>query len=194
MPQENPAPGDITLLLRAWQQGDQAALDSLLPEVYPRLHTIAEAFMRRERPNSTLQATGLVNELYLALLRKQRIDFSQRSDFFAFAAWIMRMILREHARGRQAGKRGGDAIHVPLSEDLNFVDAHSPEQMIDVDRALEELKAIEPRGAQLLELKSFLGCSTTEAGELLGISRATADRALRFSRAWLYERLTRTPQ
>lgn len=190
MPHKSSEAGDITLLLRAWQKGEQDALDSLLPQVYPKLHSIAQAFMRRERHADTLQATGLVNELYLALLRKKQIEFNQRSEFFAFAAWVMRMILREHARTRNAIKRGGETTRVPLSEDLNFVDVQSSEQMIDIDRALEELRTIEPRGAQLLELKSFLGCSTTEASELVGVSRATADRALRFSRAWLYDRLT----
>lgn len=150
--------------------------------------------MRRERHADTLQATGLVNELYLSLVKKRQIEFRQRSEFFAFAAWVMRMILREYARSRGSAKRGGGGVRVPLSDDLNFVDVESSDQMIDICRALDELRTIEPKGVSLMEMKTFLGCSTTEAGELAGVSRATADRLLRFCRAWLFDRLTRTDE
>jgi RNA polymerase sigma factor (TIGR02999 family) len=180
--------GEITVLLRAWKRGEKGALEALLPAVYPRLHSIAASYMRRERHSETLQATGLVNELYLTLARQRKIGFDERGHFFSFAAWAMRLILRDYARDRNALKRGADGVRVPLSDDLQWIDAGGPD-MIDLERALDELRAVDARSCQVLELKAFLGCSTEEAAELTGVSKATADRDLRFGKAWLYQKL-----
>jgi RNA polymerase sigma factor (TIGR02999 family) len=185
-----PNSNDITLRLQAWRNGEQGALDSLIPAVYPELHRMALSFLRREsRGAETLQATGLVNELYLSLVNRRQINFEDRTQFFALSAHLMRVILVDVARERRAQKRGGpDAMRVPLSEDLHWVDATS-EEMVDLDRALAELTRLEPRKTELLLLKVFLGCSTQEAADLSGVSRATAGRDLRFVKAWLYQRL-----
>ena len=182
---------DITVLLEAWREGDPTAIEKLMPAVYPKLRYIADSFLRRERPGRTLQATELVNELYFVIARKQKVNFDHGANFFGLAAHLMRLILRDRARARKAQKRGNDPARVPLSEDLAWIDA-SGTDMLDLDRALEELTVIEPRKVKLLEITTFLGCSVTEAAELAGVSKATADRDLRFAKAWLYDRLRGT--
>jgi RNA polymerase sigma factor (TIGR02999 family) len=185
---ESQQTGDITLLLRAWSAGESTALEQLLPIAYPDLRRLAGAFVRRESSARTLQATGLVHELYMSLTRQRKADFKDRQHFFAVAAALMRRILRECARRRGAQRRGADGVRVPLSDDLPWIDAASDE-MLDLDRALDALEQLHDRKARLIELTAFLGCSTQEAATLLGISKATADRDLRFARAWLYDRL-----
>jgi RNA polymerase sigma factor (TIGR02999 family) len=185
---EGPQSGDITLLLRAWGAGERDALEHLLPLVYPQLRRLARAFLRRESSAHTLQATGLVHELYMTLVRQRKADFKDRQHFFAVAAGVMRRILRDYARGRHAQRRGSAEDRVPLSDDLSWVDAAS-DDMIDLDRVLDELGQLHARKVQLIELTVFLGCSTQEAADLVGISKATADRDLRFARVWLRDRL-----
>lgn len=180
--------GDITTLLGAWRSGDRAGLDELLARTYPRLHHVADAFLHNERKGNTLQATELVNELYIVLRRQRNITFASRTEFYSFAAYLIRLILRTRARDRKAQKRGSGHTRVELSEDLSWIDAGGPE-MLDLDRALDELAILHERKARLVELTAFLGFSTSDAAELLGISKATADRDLRFTRAWLYDRL-----
>lgn len=187
MGEEEPS-GDITLLLQAWRDGEPEALGQLMPLVYPRLRGIADSFLRREPRDGTLQATGLVHELYLVLTRQRRIAASERVHLFSLAAQLMRRILIDRARERAARKRGGEQTRVPLAEDLQWVDAAS-EEIIDLDRALEDLGRLDSRKLQLIEFRVFLGCSTEESAELAGISKATADRDLRFTRAWLFDRL-----
>ena len=179
---------DITQLLHSWKGDDGKSLDDLLSISYSKLHSIATSFLRRERPGHTLQATGLVHELYLVLLTRKSIDLESRDHFYSFAAYMMRLILRDWARNRLAQKRGGDAVRVPLSDDLHWVNADS-EELLDLDRALTELDGLDHRKAELIQLKTFLGFSTEEAAASMGISKATADRDLRFAKAWLYERL-----
>ena len=179
---------DITQLLHSWKGDDGKSLDDLLSISYSKLHSIATSFLRRERPGHTLQATGLVHELYLVLLTRKSIDLESRDHFYSFAAYMMRLILRDWARNRLAQKRGGDAVRVPLSDDLHWVNADS-EELLDLDRALTELDGLDHRKAELIQLKTFLGFSTEEAAASMGISKATADRDLRLAKAWLYERL-----
>jgi RNA polymerase sigma factor (TIGR02999 family) len=181
-------PGDITALLAAWRDGRPGALDDVIVVTYPKLRKLAESFLRRESPGHTIQATGLVHEIYLLLLRQRKVAFEDRGHFYATAAGLMRAILRDWARDKGAQKRGGDAVRVPLSEDLSWVDADSTE-FLDLDVALAELERLDERKARLIELKTFLGCSTEEAAEQLAISKATADRDLRLAKAWLYQRL-----
>ena len=149
---------------------------------------MARSFLRRERSEHTLQATGLVNELYLLLLKGTADPFRDRSHFFSFAARAMRRILVDHARARGSEKRGTAAAHVELSPEIAWIDPSGPE-MLDVDRLLDELETLSARKAQAVELRIFLGCTAEEAAEVLGISKPTLDRDLRFSLAWLAERL-----
>ena len=179
---------EITQLLGRWKEGQPGAFDELIAAAYPRLRRLADSFVRRELPGQTIQATGLVHETYLVLLRQRKIDLKDRSHFYGLAAALMRMILRDHARDRSASKRGGNLARIPLSDDLHWVDAAS-DDLLDLDRALTELEQLDARKTRLMELKTYLGCSTEEAAEQLGISKATADRDLRLAKAWLYHRL-----
>lgn len=178
----------ITLLLRKWGDGDPGALEELMPLLYPRLRQVAAAYMGRERRNNVLQPTALVHELYFKLVQQKKVDWEDRRHFYIFAARAMRMILIDHARGQNAQSRGSGADSVPLTEALVWVEIGSPE-LIDLDRALEDLAGLDPRKVRLVEIRYFLGCSAEETAELLGISKATVDRELRFIKAWLFERL-----
>jgi len=184
-----PESQNLTALLQRWTGGDTAALDELVTDVYPDLHGMASRFLRSERPG-TLQATALVHDLYLKLLKQQPNHFENRRAFFAFAAGIMRHILIDQVRARRSQKRGADRERVPLSDELSFVDANS-EELLDFSAALDELKAIDPRKAELVELCAFLGCSRAEAADILGVSLPTVKRDFRMVRAWLALRLGR---
>lgn len=181
-------PGHLTQILQTWGQGDAAALDRLIPEVYQELHSMARRHLGFGRATGTIQATMVVHDLYLRLLRQERAAFPNRRAFFAFAAAAMRHIVIDHVRARQAEKRGAGQARVPLSDDLQFVDP-TDDEMLDLDRALDELAAIDPRKAELVQLCAFLGCGRAEAAELLGISLATAKRDFRLARAWLSQRM-----
>lgn len=187
----NSEPGEITILLRRWQEGDSTAFDSLIPLVYPQLRQIAAAQVRRERSPSAVQATVLVHELYLKLLNQSRAEWNDRKHFYAVAAKVMRMILIDHAREGQAQRRGGQAEHIPLSEDLPWVGLDSPE-MIDLDNALGILAQKEASLVALLELHFFLGCNIKESADILGISESTVKRNLKFAKTWLYRQMVVT--
>jgi RNA polymerase sigma factor (TIGR02999 family) len=187
MDEEKP-PSEITVLLHAWQAGDARALDEVVSLAYPRLRRLAESALRGESFRDTLQATGLVHELYVLLRQQRQVLFEDRKQFYAFTAYLMRLILMNQARERRAQKRGSGAARIPLSDQFPWVDAAS-EQMIDLHRAFEELATLDARKARLLDLIVFLGCSVSEAAEILGISKATAERDLRAARAWVRARL-----
>lgn len=178
----------ITLLLRKWGDGEPGALEELMPLLYPRLRQVAAAYMGREKRKDVLQPTALVHELYFKLVQQKKVDWEDRRHFYIFAARAMRMILIDHARNLKAERRGAGVESVPLTESLVWVEIGSPE-MIDLDRALEELWKLDERKVRLVEIRYFLGCSAEETAELLGISKATVDRELRFIKAWLFERL-----
>ena len=180
--------GDITQLLHEWKEGKPEALQLLIPLVYPDLKRIASGYLRREQPGHTLQATGLVHELYLKLCNQREANWEDRSHFYTFAAKVMRMLLTDHARHNLREKRGGQQERVPLSDQLPWVNLNGPEY-IDLDTALDELEKIDPRKAQVIELCHLLGCTTNETAEILHISVATAERDLKFARGWLYRRL-----
>ena len=152
------------------------------------LRKLAAAKLAQEKPGQTLQATALVHEVYLKLLHQKKAGWADRSHFYAFAAKLMRMILIDHAREAQTQKRGGPAEHVPLSADLAWIDIAGPE-MLELNRALDELAELDPLKVQLIELRYFLGCTAEEAGEIAQVSKATVDRDLKFARGWLYRRL-----
>jgi RNA polymerase sigma factor (TIGR02999 family) len=180
---------DLTQLLNRWGEGDQAAFDRLMHEVYPELRSMASRYVSRERPG-TIQATVLVHDLYLRLLKQEKAKFENRRAFFGFAAGVMRHILVDRVRARRSEKRGAGRVRVPLHDDLPSVDANSDE-LLDLDDALKELAALDPRKAELLQLSVFLGCGRAEAAEIVGISERTAIRDLRLARAWLSQRLGR---
>ena len=182
--------GELTELLRNWRGGDPGALEQLMPLVYEPLHAIARGYMRWERADHTLQPTALVNEVYLRLLRQRKIGWNDRAHFFTFAAKMMRNILKDHARGHLAQKRGGGEMMLPASEEFAWA-GRSPEQFLDLNRALEKLELADPRKAHLLELRFFLALTMQEAAEVLQISLATAERDLKFSRSWLLRELGR---
>ena len=185
---ETPLPSEITRLLHRWQVGDREALGALASAAYDDLRAIAAGYLRRERSGHTLQATGLVNELYLRLAQIRSVQIEDRRHFYAFAAQLMRLILIDHARQARAGKRPGSHARVPLHDEIAWVDATSDE-MLDLDVALNELEAVAERKVRVLELRYFLGCTNEEAAQVLGVSRPTIDRDLEFAKAWLYRRL-----
>jgi len=183
-----PAKGEITLLLSKWRDGEPAAFDQLMPLVYPHLREVAAAYIRRERNPDVLQATALVHELYLRLITQKKAAWDDRCHFYTFAAKVMRRILIDMARGNQAQMRGSGVPHVPLSEDLPWIEVGS-EDLLELNRALEELAAIDPAKVQLVELRFFLGCTSEETAALLETSKATVDRDMKFIRSWLYRRM-----
>jgi RNA polymerase sigma factor (TIGR02999 family) len=180
--------GEVTRLLQEWKEGRSGAVDELLPLVYPDLKRIAYGYIRRERPDHTLQATALVHELYFRLCRQREANWKDRAHFFTFTAKAMRMILADHARRNLREKRGGHRERLPLSDQLPWVDLNGPEYL-DLDMALTELERIDERKAQMVEMCHLLGCTTEEAADILQISVATAERDLKFARGWLYKRL-----
>jgi RNA polymerase sigma factor (TIGR02999 family) len=188
MPSESPFPSEITGLLHRWKDGDREALASLASVAYKDLRAIAAGYLRREGAGHTLQATGLVNELYLRLAQVRRVELIDRGHFFAFAAQLMRMVLIDHARRARAQKRPAAGFRVPLHEEMAWVDA-SNDDMLALDTALTQLEALDGRKVRVIELRYFLGCTNDEAAGLLGVSRATVDRDLDFSKAWLHHRM-----
>lgn len=192
MPPDAPIQREITRLLHRWKTGDHEALASLASLAYEDLHAIAMGYLRREAPGHTLQATGLVNELYLRLAQVRGIELTNRRHFYTFAAQVMRMILIDHARQSRALKRHGSG-RVPLHEEMAWIDAAS-EEMLALDAALDQLEGVEERKVRAIELRFFLGCTNEETAQLLDVSRATIDRDLEFAKAWLYRRLSQPPQ
>ena len=182
---------EITEYLRAWEQGDDSALERLLPMVYAELRAIAARHLRSERPGHTLQPTALANEAYLRLRGLSDVPWHDRSHFFAIASRIMRRILVDHARAKMADKRGAGPERVPFAEGLQ--DERQPSmdavELIDLDRALDQLAAAEPRLSRLVELRFFGGLNIDESAALLGCSPRTAKRDWAFARAWLLNRL-----
>jgi RNA polymerase sigma factor (TIGR02999 family) len=182
-------PGEVTRLLLLWRQGDAAALDALIPLVYDELRRLAEQQLLRERSSHTLQPTALVHEAYLRLVNQSRIDWKNRRHFFAVAAQTMRRLLVDHARRRDAAKRGGEAIRVPL-------DAESPASppaetdVIALDRALEKLAALDTTQAKVVELRYFAGMTLDETADVLGASPSTVGRAFRLAKAFLIRELS----
>lgn len=180
--------GEITVLLMKWKDGEPTAFEQLMPLVYPHLREVAAAYIRRERNPGVMQATALVHELYLRLLNQNRTVLGDRAHFYTFSAKVMRLILIDHARGNQAQRRGGGIQHIPLSDDLAWVDIGSPE-ILQLGIALDELQELDSYKVQLVELRYFLGCTAEETADLLQVSKATVDRDLKFVRSWLYRRI-----
>ena len=181
---------EVTKLLRAWNDGDAAAFDRVLPLVYEELHRMAARYLIGERSSISLQATALVNELCLRMLGWNPVPWQNRGHFFGVSAQMMRRVLVDIARRRRAERRGGpDAVRVPL-DDVDVPASEPGADLLAVDLALQMLAAEDPRKAQVVEMRFFGGLSIEETAEALGISARTVHTEWAFARAWLYKTLT----
>ncbi|MGH9839605.1 MAG: sigma-70 family RNA polymerase sigma factor [Blastocatellia bacterium] len=180
---------EITQLLLAWGEGDQEALERLMPLVLGELRSLARLYMNRQRPGHTLQTTALVNEAYLRLVDSSRVKWQSRAHFFAVSAQLMRRVLVDFARSRQNLKRGGGARQVSLDEAL-VVSSERGEELIALDDALSALAEFNPRQSRIVELRYFGGLSEEETAEALKISIRTVRRDWSLARAWLYRELS----
>ena len=186
-----PGSPDITVLLRAWRDGNSSALGQLMEVTYPELHRIAMLYVSRDRPGHTLQCTALLHEAYLRLAQSPEKNWNDRAHFFGFAARLMRNILVDYARARQTQKRGG-----PVN--LTIVDAGAstkpPEvEILDLNTALHELEAIDAFQSRIVELRYFGGLSIDETAELEGVSASTVKREWIMAKTWIRRRLLQTP-
>jgi RNA polymerase sigma factor (TIGR02999 family) len=184
-----PGAPEITQLLVAWGGGDQGALEKLMPLVYDELRQAARRHMAQQRPDHTLQATALVNEVYLRLVNFREVEWQDRAHFFAVCAKLMRRILIDFARSRHYQKRGGEARRITLDEAL-VVSRESPAGLLALDDALKALATIDPRKSQVVELRFFGGLSVKETGEVLRVSEETVERDWRLAKLWLLHELS----
>lgn len=179
---------DVTRLLHDWASGDQQALERLTDLVYPELHRIAAQHLRRERQGHTLQPTALVSEAYLRLAHQPNKQWNDRAHFFAVAARIVRNVLVDHARARDAGKRGAGAVTVVLTESSAKVPA--PEvNLLDLDAALRELERQDPQHSRIVELRYFAGLSIEETAAVVGTSESSVKRDWVLAKTWLRRRM-----
>jgi RNA polymerase sigma factor (TIGR02999 family) len=182
------AADDITGLLRAWSDGDERALDALIPLVYDELHWAAHFHMTREASDNTLQTTALVNEVYLRLLGAREVDWQNRAHFHAVCATLMRRILTDFARSRNSQKRGGTVEHLPVDDEI-LVSTSPRVDLLALDDALERLAAVDPRQARVVELRFFGGLDVRETAEVLHVSVETVHRDWRLAKEWLQHEL-----
>ena len=178
----------LTVLLRNWRDGDQTSAEQVMELAYSELRRLASHYLRAERPNHTLNATALVNEMYMRLAASEPIDWQNRAHFFAVAATQLRRVLVNYARDRQAQKRGGKQVKLSLTE---VGELAQPEELdlMSLDEALTDLGKLDPRAAKVVELRYFGGLTEAEAAEVLGISIATLKRDWTWARAWLIAQL-----
>lgn len=191
----SPDSSQVTVLLKAWASGDQAALDQLTPLVYDELRRMARHYMRRERTGATLQTTALANEAYLRLVDVKNVAWADRAHFFAISAQMMRRILVDAARARASAKRGGLFQRVAHSGAVNFDDIPDARTqrgaaVLAVDEALKQLAAFDPRKAQVVEMRYFGGLSVEESAEVLKISPQSVMRDWKLAKAWLMRELS----
>jgi RNA polymerase sigma factor (TIGR02999 family) len=176
--------GEITQLLARWEQGESGAVEALAPLVYDQLRAIAEAYLRNERPDHTLQPTAVVNEVFLDLLRLRRLSLKDRAHFFTFAARLTRRVLIDSARKAKAEKRGFGWQRAPLDAELAWLGGESAEAL-DLSQALDDLAEFDPVKTRMVELHYFFGCTVDETADILEVSSRTVERSLHFSLAWL---------
>ena len=181
-------PGEITELLHRWEGGDPGVVEALAPLVYDQLRGIAEAYLRNERPEHTLQPTAVVNEVFVDLLRLRRVALHDRAHFYTFAAQLIRRTLIDSARKAKSEKRGMGWQRIPLDAELAWLGGESAESL-DLAQALDDLAEFDPVKTRMVELHYFLGCTVEETAEILDISSRTVERSLHFSLAWLRRRL-----
>jgi RNA polymerase sigma factor (TIGR02999 family) len=179
-------PADITTLLREWQAGDSEAYDRVMSWAYQRMLAIAAGFAAQER--MATEPAALVNEAYIRLRRIRNMQWNDRHHFFSVVAMELRRILVDQARLRVAQKREGSQRRVPMADDLSWIDVRG-QDLVDLDRALDELEKVDADKVRLVELRYLMGCTVPEICELRGVSDATVERHLRFARTWLYDKL-----
>ncbi|MBD0370223.1 MAG: sigma-70 family RNA polymerase sigma factor [Pyrinomonadaceae bacterium] len=179
---------EITQLLLELSNGNRAAVDALLPLIYDELRSLAANYLRRERPDHTLQPTALVHEAYLRMIDQTRANWQNRAHFFGVSAQMMRRILVDHARAHNAGKRGADFQKLSLEDNIDKAVERSSE-LIALDEALTDLAEIDEQKARIVELRYFGGLSAEETAEVLGVAAVTVKRHWRMARAWLYGRM-----
>jgi RNA polymerase sigma factor (TIGR02999 family) len=185
-----PTPEDVTALLIRWGEGDQSAIDRLMPVVYDELRRIAGRHFRRERPGNTLQPTALVNEVYLRLVDQRGVSWQSRAHFFGIAARLMRQVLVDRARSRQAAKRGGADYRLDLTDISDVPDKSRPLDLLALDQALERLASFDPQQGRIVELKFFGGLSIEETAEVMTTSPATVKREWALAKSWLFRELS----
>ena len=178
-------PEGVTQLLMDWGNGNQDALNRLMPLVYEELRRLAKRHMARERRDHTLQTSALINEAYLRLVDQRNAQWQNRAHFFAVAAQVMRHILIDHARSHQYAKRGGGALKIPFDETALVFSEERAAQLVALDDALNTLAAADPRKSQVVELRFFGGLNIGETAEVLKISPATVEREWRAAKGWL---------
>jgi RNA polymerase sigma factor (TIGR02999 family) len=186
-------PNEVTQLLLAWRNGDEAAFEQLLPLVYDELRRMARHYMRRERRDHTLQTSALVHEAYLRLLDHEGIDWQNRAHFFGLAAQAMRRVLVDYARRRNFAKRSGAAQRVMLEEAASLAEERAAE-VVALDDALQSLAQFDPRKSRVVELRYFGGLSIEETAEVLGIAAATVVRDWNTAKAWLWQEMIRSEE
>lgn len=184
------SPHEISCLLKAWSDGNSNALNELLPLVYDELRRQARRFLRRERPNHTLQSTGLIHETYLNLVEQNRINWQNREHFFAISANVMRRILVNYANARNRKKRGGAAENLELDEQIVEATQTKEVDLLALDEALTRLAKNDEQQARIVELRYFSGLTIEETADVLGISPATMKRDWKMTKAWLYRELS----
>ncbi|MBS1807889.1 MAG: sigma-70 family RNA polymerase sigma factor [Acidobacteria bacterium] len=181
---------DVTHLLLDWNKGQQDALEQLMPLVYDELRHIAGRYLRKERPDHTLQTTALVHEAYIRLIDQNQANWQNRAQFFGVAAQMMRRILVDHARGHQADKRGGGAAKLSLDEAIEIADQREVD-LIALDDALTNLAALDEQQSRIVELRYFGGLTVEEVAEVLKLSPATIKREWSMAKAWLHRELSK---
>jgi RNA polymerase sigma factor (TIGR02999 family) len=181
----------LTDLLIRWRSGDQEALQSLMPLVYDEMRRLAHGYLRRERPGHTLQSTALVHEAFVRLTGNAPPQWEDRSHFFGIAAHLMRQILVEYARSRNAGKRGGAVLKLAI-DNVEEPSARPDLDIVALDDALKDLARIDFQQSRVVELRFFSGLSIEDTAQVLGISESTVKRDWNTARVWLYRELDRT--
>jgi len=183
---------DVTQLLVNWSQGDQGALEQLMPLVYGELRRLASSYLRRERSNHTLQSTALVHEAFMRLVKQQDVQWRNRAHFYAIAAQMIRRILVDYARSQHADKRGAGAVKLELDEAMAV--PHQPEiDLLGLNDALDQLAELDARQSRVVELRFFAGLSIEETAEVMHLSPASIKREWNTARAWLFRQMTRQP-
>jgi RNA polymerase sigma factor (TIGR02999 family) len=184
-----PSREEVTDLLIEWSEGDQEALNKLMPLVYGELHRLASRYLRHERPGHTLQTTALVHEAYLKLVDQTNTSWQNRVHFFSAAAQVMRHVLVDYARSRRAFKRGGDYCRLSLDE-AALSSAEKDADLLTLNEALNSLAAMDPQQSRVVELRVFGGLTVEETAEALGISPRTVKREWSIAKAWLHKQMS----
>ena len=182
---------EVTQLLLAWRQGEQSALDELIPVVHKELARLAHRYMSGEREGHSLQTTALVNEAYLRLVDSSQVQWQNRAHFFAVAAQLMRRVLVDFARTRNYQKRGGEVLKVEFDEAWMGASDHGGDLLVALDDALGELAKFDPRKSQVVEMRFFGGLSAMETAEVLKVSEDTVLRDWKLAKTWLLRELKR---